>query len=167
MNCGMTYDYILLDSPAGIEQGFQVAIAGADRCPWWSRHRRFPLFGMRIASLDYCFPLRFNDIKLIVNRIRPDMIRQGQMLNLKDISDILCVDVIGAICDDEQVVISTNNGTSTDRNWRPWQGKLMLRYLSARLLGEDVPLPRFAVSAQTPAKAADTTGNGRRKYITG
>lgn len=38
------------------------------------------------------------------------MIRQGQMLNLKDISDILCVDIIGAVCDDEQVVISTNNG---------------------------------------------------------
>ena len=51
------FDYILLDSPAGIEQGFRWR-SPERTAPLWSRHRRFPLFGMRIASLDYCFPLR-------------------------------------------------------------------------------------------------------------
>ena len=76
-------------------------------------HYQFSSISGRDADrvIGLLFSAEINDIKLIVNRIRPDMIRQGQMLNLKDISDILCVDVIGAICDDEQVVISTNNGT--------------------------------------------------------
>ena len=155
------FDYILLDSPAGIEQGFQVAIAGADRALVVTTPE---ISAVRDADrvIGLLFSAEINDIKLIVNRIRPDMIRQGQMLNLKDISDILCVDVIGAICDDEQVVISTNNGTPLT-GIGTVAGEAYLNIVR-RLLGEDVPLPRFAVPK---------TGKRRhhrkwkRKYITG
>ena len=114
------YDYILLDCPAGIEQGFQTAVAGADRAlvvttPEISAIRDADrVIGLLVSA-------EIPDINLIVNRIRPDMIRQGQMLNLKDISDILCVDIIGAVCDDEQVVISTNNGNPPAQ--RLWQDR--------------------------------------------
>ena len=152
------FDYILLDSPAGIEQGFQVAIAGADRALVVTTPE---ISAVRDADrvIGLLFSAEINDIKLIVNRIRPDMIRQGQMLNLKD---ILCVDVIGAICDDEQVVISTNNGTPLT-GIGTVAGEAYLNIVR-RLLGEDVPLPRFAVPK---------TGKRRhhrkwkRKYITG
>ena len=155
------FDYILLDSPAGIEQGFQVGIAGADRALVVTTPE---ISAVRDADrvIGLLFSAEINDIKLIVNRIRPDMIRQGQMLNLKDISDILCVDVIGAICDDEQVVISTNNGTPLT-GIGTVAGEAYLNIVR-RLLGEDVPLPRFAVPK---------TGKRRhhrkwkRKYITG
>ena len=155
------FDYILLDSPAGIEQGFQVAIAGADRALVVTTPE---ISAVRDADrvIGLLFSAEINDIKLIVNRIRPDMIRQGQMLNLKEISDILCVDVIGAICDDEQVVISTNNGTPLT-GIGTVAGEAYLNIVR-RLLGEDVPLPRFAVPK---------TGKRRhhrkwkRKYITG
>ena len=155
------FDYILLDSPAGIEQGFQVAIAGADRALVVTTPE---ISAVRDADrvIGLLFSAEINDIKLIVNRIRPDMIRQGQMLNLKDISDILCVDVIGAICDDEQVVISANNGTPLTGIGTA-AGEAYLNIVR-RLLGEDIPLPGFAVPK---------TGKRRhhrkwkRKYITG
>ena len=155
------FDYILLDCPAGIEQGFQVAIAGADRALVVTTPE---ISAVRDADrvIGLLFSAEINDIKLIVNRIRPDMIRQGQMLNLKDISDILCVDVIGAICDDEQVVISANNGTPLTGIGTA-AGEAYLNIVR-RLLGEDIPLPGFAVPK---------TGKRRhhrkwkRKYITG
>lgn len=155
------YDYILLDCPAGIEQGFQTAVAGADRAlvvttPEISAIRDADrVIGLLVSA-------EIPDINLIVNRIRPDMIRQGQMLNLKDISDILCVDIIGAVCDDEQVVISTNNrnplaGTATVA------GQAYAR-ICRRLLGEEIMLPRFEHRHRHQRKQR----NGwKKKYITG
>lgn len=70
------FDYILLDSPAGIEQGFQVAIAGADRALVVTTPE---ISAVRDADrvIGLLFSAEINDIKLIVNRIRPDMIRPG------------------------------------------------------------------------------------------
>lgn len=103
------FDYVLLDCPAGIEQGFKNAIAGADRAlvvttPEVSAIRDAD----RIIGL-----LEANEIKsteLIVNRLRMDMIRRGDMMSVEDVCDILAVPLIGAVPDDEQVVISANRG---------------------------------------------------------
>lgn len=103
------YDFILLDCPAGIEQGFQNAIAGADHAlivttPEVSAIRDAD----RIIGL-----LEANKIKkmdLIINRIRMDMVRRGDMMSIDDVTEILSVPLIGAIPDDEQVVIGTNQG---------------------------------------------------------
>lgn len=103
------FDYILLDCPAGIEQGFQNAIAGADRAlivttPEVSAIRDAD----RIIGL-----LEANEIgktELIVNRLRMDMVKRGDMMSVDDVCEILAIDLIGAVPDDEQIVISTNQG---------------------------------------------------------
>ena len=103
------YDYILLDCPAGIEQGFQNAIAGADRAlvvttPEVSAIRDAD----RIIGLLEGNGIRKTD--LIINRIRTDMVKRGDMMSVDDVTEILSVSLIGAIPDDEQVVIGTNQG---------------------------------------------------------
>ena len=103
------FDYILLDCPAGIEKGFQNAIAGADRAivvttPEVSAIRDAD----RIIGL-----LESNQLKkidLIINRIRMDMVKRGDMMSVDDVTEILSVPLIGALPDDEQVVIGTNQG---------------------------------------------------------
>ena len=103
------FDYILLDCPAGIEQGFKNAIAAADRAlivttPEVSAIRDAD----RIIGL-----LEANEIKktdLIVNRIRMDMVRRGDMMSVDDVADILAVPVIGVVPDDEDIVVSANQG---------------------------------------------------------
>ena len=96
------FDYILLDCPAGIEQGFKNAIAGADRAlvvttPEVSAIRDAD----RIVGL-----LEANEMKridLIVNRLRMDMVKRGDMMKVEDVTDILAVNLIGAVPDDEQI----------------------------------------------------------------
>ncbi len=103
------YDYIIMDCPAGIEQGFKNAIAGADRAlivttPEVSAVRDAD----RIIGL-----LDANEIKtkhLIVNRLRPDMVSRGDMMSADDVIEILAVDLIGVVPDDENIVVATNNG---------------------------------------------------------
>ena len=103
------YDFIILDCPAGIEQGFKNAIAGADRAlvvttPEVSAVRDAD----RIIGL-----LEANEIKktqLIVNRLRADMVKRGDMMSADDVIDILAVELIGQVPDDENIVIATNNG---------------------------------------------------------
>ena len=103
------FDYIILDCPAGIEQGFKNAIAGADKAlvvttPEVSAIRDAD----RIIGLLEADDLR--DIHLIINRLRMDMIRRGDMMSVEDVVDILAVPLIGTIPDDETVVIATNQG---------------------------------------------------------
>ncbi|MDO4325577.1 MAG: septum site-determining protein MinD [bacterium] len=103
------YDYILLDCPAGIERGFQNAIAGADRAlvvttPEVSAIRDAD----RIVGLLESSGIV--KIDLILNRIRMDMVKRGDMMSLDDVMDILAVHIIGAVPDDENIVISTNQG---------------------------------------------------------
>ncbi len=103
------YDYIILDCPAGIEQGFKNAIAGADRAlvvttPEVSAVRDAD----RIIGL-----LEANEIgktQLIVNRLRADMVKRGDMMSADDVIDILAVELIGQVPDDENIVVATNNG---------------------------------------------------------
>lgn len=103
------FDYVLLDCPAGIEQGFQNAIAGADRAivvttPEVSAIRDAD----RIIGLLRASKMRRMD--LLVNRIRIEMVKRGDMMSNDDIVEILPIDLIGAVPDDEQVVIATNQG---------------------------------------------------------
>lgn len=131
------FDYIILDCPAGIEQGFKNAIAGADRAlivttPEVSAIRDAD----RIIGL-----LEANEIKqmhLIVNRLRMDMVKRGDMMSIDDVVDILAIDLIGAVPDDENIVISTNQG-------EPLVGSDCMAgqaYLNIcrRVIGEEVPL---------------------------
>lgn len=104
------FEYILLDCPAGIEQGFKNAVAGARKAivvttPEVSAIRDAD----RIIGLLEANDLR-DSISLIINRVRVDMVKRGEMMSVDDVVDILAVDLLGVIPDDEQVVISTNQG---------------------------------------------------------
>lgn len=131
------FDYIILDCPAGIEQGFKNAIAGADRAlvvttPEVSAIRDAD----RIIGL-----LEANDLKrsdLIVNRIRMDMVRKGDMMSIDDVVDILSINLIGAVPDDENIVISTNNGEPLVGN-DTLAGQAYMN-ICKRIMGEEVPL---------------------------
>ncbi len=131
------FDYILLDCPAGIERGFQNAIAGADRAlvvttPEVSAIRDAD----RIIGL--LETAQMNEIDLIVNRIRMDMVRRGDMMSIHDVSDILSVNIIGAVPDHEDIVVSTNQGeplVDTDTI----AGQAFFN-ICKRISGENVPL---------------------------
>ena len=130
------FDYILLDCPAGIEQGFKNAIAGADKAlvvttPEVSAIRDAD----RIIGLLEANELR--DICLIINRLRPDMIARGDMMSVDDVTDILAVDLIGTILDDEQIVIATNQGEPL--SGKSSQAEEEYMNICKRLLGEEIP----------------------------
>ena len=130
------FDYILLDCPAGIEQGFKNAIAAADRAligttPEVSAIRDAD----RIIGLLEAEDIR--DIHLIINRLRPDMIARGDMMSVEDVIEILAVDLIGTILDDEQIVIAANQGEPL--SGRNSQAEEEYRNICRRLLGEEVP----------------------------
>lgn len=130
------FDYILLDCPAGIEQGFKNAIAGADKAlvvttPEVSAIRDAD----RIIGLLEANDIR--DISLIINRLRPDMIAKGDMMSVDDVIEILAVDLIGTIADDEQIVIATNQGEPLSGKNSPAEEEY--RNICRRLQGEEIP----------------------------
>ena len=134
------FDFILLDCPAGIEQGFQNAIAGAEKAivvttPEVSAIRDAD----RIIGLLEAHELR--DIGLVINRLRPDMVRRGEMMSVEDVVDILAVSLLGVIPDDEQVVVATNQGEAvTGASSKAGQA---LSNISHRLLGEEISFLDF------------------------
>ncbi len=132
------FDFIIVDCPAGIEQGFKNAIAGADRAlvvttPEVSAVRDAD----RIIGL-----LEANEIrnpKLLINRVRIDMVKRGDMMNMDDIIDILAIDLIGVVPDDEKIVVSTNRGEPAVTDPKSLAGQAY-RNVTKRLQGQDVPL---------------------------
>ena len=130
------FDYILLDCPAGIEQGFRNAIAGADRAmivttPEVSAIRDAD----RIIGLLEAEDVRRKE--LVINRIRMDMVRRGDMMSVDDVMDILSVPVLGTVPDDEDIVISTNQGEPLV-GMNGYAGEAYLN-ICKRILGESVP----------------------------
>ncbi|MCL1473856.1 septum site-determining protein MinD [Argonema antarcticum] len=104
-----TYEYILIDSPAGIEMGFRNAIAGAQEAiivttPEIAAVRDAD----RVIGLLEAHSIK--RIQLVVNRIRPAMVEANDMMSVQDVQEILAIPLIGAIPDDERVIVSTNRG---------------------------------------------------------
>ncbi len=103
------YDFILVDCPAGIEQGFRNAVAGADDAivvatPEVSSVRDAD----RIIGLLEASGLKGS--RLIINRLRSKMVKRGDMMDIDDILDILSIDLLGVVPEDESIVVSTNRG---------------------------------------------------------
>lgn len=132
------FEYIIIDCPAGIEQGFKNAVAGADKAivvttPEVSAVRDAD----RIIGL-----LEANDVrnpKLLVNRVRVDMVKRGDMMSIDDIIDILAIDLIGVVPDDEKIVVSTNKGEPAVTDDKSLAGKAY-RDITGRIMGEDIPV---------------------------
>ena len=134
------FDYIILDCPAGIEQGFKNAIAGADRAlvvttPEVSAIRDADrIIGLLEAN-------EFTKIDLIINRLRVDMVRRGDMMSSADVIDILSIPLIGIVPDDENVVIATNQGEPLVGN-STLAGKAY-QSICCRVMGQEIPFMEF------------------------
>ncbi len=135
------FDFVLIDSPAGIEQGFKNAVAPADHVlivttPEVSAVRDADrIIGLAEAG-EKPAP------KLIINRYRPAMVRRGDMLDTSDVLEVLAIELIGIVPEDEAIITSTNKGQPVALEDRTPSGSAYMR-IAARLLGEDVPFPAF------------------------
>ncbi|MFC2423706.1 MAG: P-loop NTPase, partial [Fusobacterium polymorphum] len=133
-----SFDYILIDCPAGIEQGFKNAIVAADEAvvvttPEVSATRDAD----RIIGLLEAAGIK--EPRLVINRIRIDMVKDKNMLSVEDILDILAIKLLGVIPDDESVVISTNKGEPLVYKGDSLAAKAF-KNIASRLEGIDVPL---------------------------
>ncbi|MFN3927304.1 MAG: septum site-determining protein MinD [Pseudanabaenaceae cyanobacterium] len=132
------FDYVLVDSPAGIESGFQNAIAGAKEAIIVTTPE---IAAVRDADrvIGLLEANRIKDIKLIVNRLRPAMVRSNDMMSVDDILEILSVKLLGVIPEDEQVIISTNKGEPLVLAEKLPLAGLAYENTAKRLEGQEVP----------------------------
>lgn len=132
------FDYVLIDCPAGIEQGFQNAIAGAKSAivvtvPEVSSVRDADrIIGLLSAS-------EITDVKLLINRIRPDLVKKGDMLAIEDTLEILGVDLIGVVPEDEMIFRSSNLGEPAVTDDKSRAGSAY-RNITQRILGKEIPI---------------------------
>ena len=131
------FDFVLIDSPAGIEAGFRNAAAGADEAlvvttPEVSAVRDADRIIGLLESMEKA------PISLIINRIKPEMVKRGEMLAIQDVLDILAVELIGTIPDDESVVTSSNKGEPLTFSNGSLATKAFLN-IAKRICGNDVP----------------------------
>jgi len=135
------FDYVLIDCPAGIEQGFKNAVAGADRAiivtvPEVSSVRDADrVIGLLSAN-------GLEEPQLIINRLKIDMVRRGDMMSIEDTLDILGIGLLGVVPDDETIVVSTNRGEPAVSNSQSLAGQAYIN-IARRILGEDVPVMDF------------------------
>ena len=131
------FDYILIDSPAGIEQGFKNAVAPADKVliittPEVSAVRDADRIIGLIEAEDK------GPGELILNRLRIEMVKRGDMLSTDDVIDILAIDLLGIVPDDESIVVSTNKGRPVVLDNGSLAGQAF-RNIADRLTGKEVP----------------------------
>lgn len=132
------YDYILIDCPAGIEQGFQTAIAGASEAivvttPEMSAVRDADRIIGLLEAAD-----GIESYKLLINRVRPDMIKTNDMMSVEDVENILSCEKIGIIPEDVGIITSTNRGEPIINNEKSLAGRAY-KNVARRINGEDVP----------------------------
>jgi septum site-determining protein MinD len=133
------YDYVLIDCPAGIEQGYKNAIAGADKAivvttPEISAVRDADRIIGLLEQEETIDPP-----KLIINRIRQHLMNKGDALDINEITTHLSIDLLGIIADDESVITSSNKGEPIVMNPAN-RAALGYRNIARRILGESVPL---------------------------
>ncbi|TCS79065.1 septum site-determining protein MinD [Tepidibacillus fermentans] len=133
------FEYVLIDCPAGIEQGFKNAVAGADHAivvttPEVAAVRDADrVIGLLEKEKHVSSP------KLIINRIKPQMVKKGEMLDIEEIVSILAIDLLGIVPDDEYVIQAANKGEPTSLNTEA-TAAIAYRNIGRRILGDTVPL---------------------------
>ncbi len=152
------FDFVLIDCPAGIELGFRNAIAGADEAivlctPEVSAVRDVD----RVIGL---LGNRFHP-QLIVNRLRPQLVKRGKMLSVDDVNAILRLPLLGVIADEPEIIITTNRGEPLAlRKDNPTAAAY--HAIAARLAGEEIPVPMPPVAKQTLLERLTSVFGGRR-----
>ncbi len=131
------HDYVIIDCPAGIEHGFRNAIAGADRAIVITTPEH-----AAVRDADRVIGLLEQEqlpSKLIINRIRQNMVKNGEMLDIDEICQVLAVDLVGIVPDDEKVITAANSGEPTVMNPSS-RAAIAYRNIARRILGDMVPL---------------------------
>jgi septum site-determining protein MinD len=138
-------DWILVDSPAGIERGFRNAIAPADKVLIVTNPEM-----SAVRDADRVIGLLEAEEKgapsLIINRLNPSMVKRGDMLSVDDVYDLLRIDVIGIVPEDENVIVASNKGAPLTMEAKSRAGQAF-RNIARRLNGEEVPF--MELEAQT------------------
>lgn len=132
-----THDFVIIDCPAGIEQGFRNAIAGAERAIIVTTQETAAVRDAdRVIGLleQHKIPS-----KLIVNRVRPAMMKRGEVLEINDICQVLAIDLLGLVPEDEKVISGSNAGEPVSLN-PTFKSGLAYRNIARRMLGDMVPL---------------------------
>lgn len=132
------FDFILLDCPAGIEGGFKNAAAGAEEALVVTTPE-IPAVRDADRIIGMLESMGKSPIRLIINRLRPNMVQDGDMLAKDDILDVLSIDLIGVVPEDEGVIRSTNNGEPMTLTLDSPAAHAYLN-IAERILGRDVPL---------------------------
>ncbi|MEQ6375777.1 septum site-determining protein MinD [Bacillaceae bacterium S4-13-58] len=132
------YDYILIDCPAGIEQGYKNAVAAADKSVVVTTPEK-----SSVRDADRIIGLlekeNVDSPKLIINRIRNHMVKSGDMLDIDEIVAILSIDLLGIVADDDEVIKASNHGEPVA--FQPnTKASIAYRNIARRILGETVPL---------------------------
>jgi len=132
-----SYDYVVIDSPAGIEMGFKNAIAGAKEAlivttPEIAAVRDAD----RVVGLLEAEGIK--KIHLIVNRLRPAMVQVNDMMSVEDVQEILAIPIIGVVPEDERVIVSTNRGEPLVLSENPSLAGKAFDNIARRLEGQTV-----------------------------
>ena len=129
---------MVIDSPAGIEQGFRNAIVGADEIiivanPEMASVRDADRIIGLVEAAGKPEP------RLILNRLRAEMVKRGDMMDVADVLEVLGIDLLGIIPEDETIIVATNKGEPAVYDRRSRAGRAYL-IAAQRILGEEVPL---------------------------
>jgi septum site-determining protein MinD len=132
------FDFVLIDSPAGIEQGFRNAIVGADEIiivtnPEMASVRDADRIIGLVEAAGKPEP------RLVLNRLRPEMIKRGDMMDVADVLEVLGVELLGIVPEDEMIIVAINKGEPIVYDKRSRAGRAFLS-AAQRILGEEVPL---------------------------
>ena len=135
------YDYVIIDSPAGIEHGFQIATTSAEEAIIITTPE---VAAVRDADriIGLLQNMGMNPLHLLINRLAVDMIKKGDMMDQQDIIDILSIGLIGVIPEDKDIIISTNRGLPITLNNDSNAGGAFKR-IAQRINGEEMPIPEF------------------------
>ena len=153
------FDYVLIDSPAGIELGFRNAVAGADEAVVVCTPEV-----AAVRDVDRVVGLLGNRFRpqLIINRLRPALVRKGKMLSVEDVNGILRLPLLGVIADEPEIIITTNRGEPLALRMQTATGAAY-HAIAARIAGDDVAAP---MPAQAKASLFERLGamlGGKRR----
>lgn len=155
------FDYILIDCPAGIEQGFRNAVAGASQAIVVTTPEV-----SAIRDADRVIGLlnvqQIDNTQLIINRLNPDLVRRGDMLDQRDVIDILAIELLGIVPEDQGIVISTNKGNPAAFTEEYEASKAFWR-IGRRVRGEIVPIPNFSETSNLWSRLGKRLGEAFRK----
>ncbi len=131
------FDYIMLDSPAGIERGFRNALAPSNKVLIVTNPEV-----SAVRDADRIIGLVESELKgppsLIINRIKPEMVKRGDMLSIDDVLDVLAIDLIGIVPEDETILVGSNRGNPVALDEKSRAGQAF-RNIARRIKGEQIP----------------------------